>query len=95
MYLIKILKNISNYNLDNKNKYVVNFNMLRKCDEELINKILIYNSNENDLNNLDDDDEELINTSEEQSSIEEIPLINILNDKDEDYNSKFNRSKSI
>ena len=56
---------------------------------------MIYNSNENDLNNLDDDDEELINTSEEQSSIEEIPLINILNDKDEDYNSKFNRSKSI
>lgn len=69
-YLITINQNYINNRLKKDKYYVVSFNLLKKCEIELLNKIKEYN-NINEKNyptNLDDDeDEEKINTSEEDS----------------------------
>ena len=93
LYLIKIIQNTLNINLKKNQCYVVNFNLLRKCDENIINKIFNYNSNINTNCSLYSDSEEKISNSDDEITIEELELSD---DNDNNLSAKsFIRSKSI
>ena len=75
--------------------YIVNFELLKKCDKDIIEKILSYNEH-NNLDIYDDNKETKINTSSNESDddIDIEPELNFNSNDIKKYDCLFKRSNS-
>lgn len=96
-YLIKTMQNNNIYKLKQDKSYVVNFNLLKKCEIILLNKIIDYNNKNKNETDFKSDDKEIIDTSEEDSSNKSKELTDLEIEEDDNIHSEklLFRSKSL
>ena len=91
--MIKILKNDAFEDLKINNLYVANFNLLRKCDEKLLDKIYESNNGNNKKYSIDSNFDENLSDSDKTLTYEDLEITD--DDNDNSSIKKLTRCKSI